>query len=442
MKYWFFAALLANVVFLLWEFHYGAFDQAESPNAVPENAEKQILTVSEAAGRSTSLAELEAQTVESAENLAGLQEQQPARPEEPHVPPAGGETATLSVQPEIVSQAAIPAETPEVSANAADAKQETGTAAESAAPSAISAEKEQATTAPVLPSTSEVSEAAGQPSATPAEQQPINAPAEPAAPEEKETAAVTVSPAIPEAIDIPPQAPAAQTEQAETKREGETAVSSESATPQTELSAAENPAPAIPEQTPIAAQPQTAPAPVEVNSADSAAQQPPVVPEAPKPEVLKTECYTAGPVEDAAALEALLNRYRPQLKDVGFSASEKRKNNTYLVYYPAAATLEQSIAAAEMLRSHYGISDLLVFREGDLKGMISLGVFSNEQRAKTAQSQFEAKGVHAEIRPRFPLEVHYAVRMSWNEPQAETAQQLADALKSRYRARRATSACK
>lgn len=433
MKYWFFAALLANVVFLLWEFHYGAFDH-ESPNAAQENEEQQILTVSEA-NRLTP-PDAPASTA-PAESLAGLQAQYEALPEDPQTPTTGESalTAAAPAQSDVGAQKTVPAETEEAAHDITVVKKEINAVAESSAPPAITAEKEQTAAPPIskTPETADVSVQA-QAQAVPTQQHATNASAEsalaPAMPDEKKETEATASSTLPEAAKIPAQAQPVQTEQvaAQTQSSGELAAPpSESVMPQATSPAAEKPAavPANSEQT------QTASTTAAENSADNAPQQPPTVQELPKPEVLKTACYSAGPVENTAAFEALLNHYRPQLKEVEFAATEKRKNNTYLVYHPAAATIEQSIATAEMLRSNYGISDLLVFREGELKGMISLGVFSNEQRAKTAQSQFEAKGVHAEIRPRYPLEVHYSVRMRWNEQQAEAAQQLSNALKKR-----------
>lgn len=312
MRYWFFAAVLANVLLLLWEFHYGAFDAIETPDASIDGGEKQILLLSE----------IDA----GAMRLPGPEESVPL--------------------PNMLAEAGMPIA--EQLAEPVTLERDLRTAA--------AGEKKLLPVSSAVPSTV----ATAQP-----EKMPIEAS---------------------QTTEVPAQTQSVQTEQ--------TAV----------------------------------------------AQQPPAPP--PKPEIVRTACYTVGLVGNTDVLEALLGRYRSQLAGLEHSTTKKRKNDSYLVYYPGTKTLEEALATAETLRSKYGINDLLVYRKGDLQGVLSLGVFSNEQRAKTAQSQLAAKGLRAEIRPRYPLEDYYSLRLRWNEQQAGAAQQLSDALKSRFAARRAASGCK
>jgi hypothetical protein len=160
-----------------------------------------------------------------------------------------------------------------------------------------------------------------------------------------------------------------------------------------------------------------------------------------KSAVMHSSCYALGIVKNVEALNAVLDRYRSQLDTVQLSSREKRKNDSYLVYYPGGASMEESIATAEMLRSEHGVSDLLVYRSGEMKGAISLGIYSNEQRAKAAQTLLENKGVSAKIMPRYPLESSYAVRLRWNEQQEAAARKTAETLKRNYPATRKMASC-
>jgi hypothetical protein len=342
MKYWFFALLLANAIFFLWEFHGGALQPAETPAL--SGGEKQILLLRETVGLTSTQrpesARLSPETFASVMAISNslIQDKQ--------------QSLITDAETEAARQAAS-------ENNAAAAAEKTPPMPENirtTQPEQLVAKADEASAGPSTP--------------------PV------LAPENEATAeAVTEAPAT--QADTSGAAPAEQS----------------AAVPSVATAA-------LPEAVPL--------------------------PEAPKAEIMHTSCHAAGKVVNPDALKRLLDRYRPQLTELELSSREKRKNDSYLVYYPPGATLEESIATAEMLRNDYGVSDLLVFRNGELKGAISLGVFSNEQRARLAQSQFEKKGVHAKIMPRYPLEKNYYVRTRWSEQQTAAAKQLSSALKQNY----------
>lgn len=155
-----------------------------------------------------------------------------------------------------------------------------------------------------------------------------------------------------------------------------------------------------------------------------------------KPDNVMTACYTAGSIKNVATLNALLRQFRPQLTELAMpspgEARKAKKNNTYTVYYPAPPSMEESLATAAILKNNHGIKDLHIFRDGEMKGAISLGVYSNERNALAAKSQFEQKGLQVQIKPRFPVENDYKVRMRWTKQQENTAEQLVDALSGTY----------
>ncbi|NOQ76365.1 MAG: hypothetical protein GQ475_00960 [Methylococcaceae bacterium] len=63
-----------------------------------------------------------------------------------------------------------------------------------------------------------------------------------------------------------------------------------------------------------------------------------------------------------------------------------------------------------------GISDFWLFRKGELKGAISLGLFAKETRALALQNKFSKTGLNVEIMPRYKTEtVWYAKILSGTE---------------------------
>jgi hypothetical protein len=169
---------------------------------------------------------------------------------------------------------------------------------------------------------------------------------------------------------------------------------------------------------------------------EAATQEPPPSPPVPNElgKVL-TACYMAGPANSIEALNALLRQFRPQLTELAMSpaqAEKTRKRNRFVVYYPAPPSMEASFAAAANLKNTYGIKDLQVIRDGEMKGAIVLGVFSSQRNAESAKSTFEQQGLQVGIKPRFPAENTYKVRMRWTAQQEPVAEQLVDALTQNY----------
>ncbi|PKM11948.1 MAG: hypothetical protein CVV13_07195 [Gammaproteobacteria bacterium HGW-Gammaproteobacteria-3] len=111
-------------------------------------------------------------------------------------------------------------------------------------------------------------------------------------------------------------------------------------------------------------------------------------------------CYQAGPF----ANNALLKQWRRQTgiaeKFIKPVQQEEPEVTGYLVYYPAPENFEQALANVDMLKKK-GVSDLWLFRKGDFKGEISLGLFKNKQRAEMLQQQFSDKAIQVLVRPRF-----------------------------------------
>lgn len=169
---------------------------------------------------------------------------------------------------------------------------------------------------------------------------------------------------------------------------------------------------------------------------DSSAKEIPPPPQiSHKQDNVLTACYMSGPVKHVETLTTLLREFRPQLTELVMSPAQdrkKRNHNSYVVYYPAPASMEASFLTAANLKNNHGIKDLYVINDGEIKGAISLGVFSNEKNAESAKSKFEQKGLQVRIKPRFPIENTYKVRMRWTAQQERIAEQLVDALSQSY----------
>ncbi|WP_031431562.1 hypothetical protein [Methylomicrobium agile] len=162
------------------------------------------------------------------------------------------------------------------------------------------------------------------------------------------------------------------------------------------------------------------------------------------PDKVLTACYMAGPANSLGALNALLGQFRPQLTELAMApapAEKAHKHNRFVVYYPAPPSLEESFLAATTLKNTYGIKDLQVIRDGEMKGAISLGVFSSQRNAESAKSRFEQQGLQVQIKPRFPTENAYKVRMRWTSQQEPIAEQLVDALTRSYPDTRRIGSC-
>lgn len=171
------------------------------------------------------------------------------------------------------------------------------------------------------------------------------------------------------------------------------------------------------------------------------APQPPQVPQ--QANTLST-CFTTGPVENPQDLSALIARFRPQLTEVillSNSSKKSRNRISYLVYTPASSTMEQSQAIADILKKSYGVEDLNIIRDGELKGAISLGVFNNQQNAILARQRLEKKGVKAEVKPRLPVGTAYTIKMRWSDQQDNAALQFTDALSQNYPEFKRTASC-
>lgn len=111
-------------------------------------------------------------------------------------------------------------------------------------------------------------------------------------------------------------------------------------------------------------------------------------------------CVEVGPFSD----QKLLNEWRRQLSAVNaqlrIQARPGQVVGDYLVYQPAAETPEQADADLKMLKSQ-GFADVWKMTKGEGKDGMALGVFKKEEKAVAMKEQLRAKGIDAEVMPRY-----------------------------------------
>lgn len=113
-------------------------------------------------------------------------------------------------------------------------------------------------------------------------------------------------------------------------------------------------------------------------------------------------CYEAGPFANGNAYQLWKRELNAPKEAIKSLSRDGEVASDYLVYYPAAETRELAEANLKMIKDK-GVNDLWLLTKGKDNGLISLGVFKNEGRALALKSQMLAKGIQAEVKPRYTL---------------------------------------
>lgn len=119
-----------------------------------------------------------------------------------------------------------------------------------------------------------------------------------------------------------------------------------------------------------------------------------------KNKVESSMCYEAGPFDTMRQFYSWRKQTGINSASIKSVSREEQKISDYMVYLPAGETYEQSLENIELLKQK-GITDYWLFRKGEVKGDISLGVFSSEIRAETYKKQLATKNLDALIKPRY-----------------------------------------
>lgn len=114
-------------------------------------------------------------------------------------------------------------------------------------------------------------------------------------------------------------------------------------------------------------------------------------------------CYQVGPFNDATELKKWQTLNKLELAPIHVFKKDLQVVSGYLVYYPAMEYFSESKKNVAMLRKK-GITDLWLFRKGELKGVISLGLFVQKNRAISLQKKLVNKGISVDIMRRYRKE--------------------------------------
>jgi len=127
----------------------------------------------------------------------------------------------------------------------------------------------------------------------------------------------------------------------------------------------------------------------------------------------KPFCYQVGPFLNEVLLDVWIANNEIDVNSLTKVNEMKKKITGFLVYYPQADTYEQSKKNTRMLENK-GFTDFWMFRKGELKGNISLGLFVEERRATALRNKLLTAGVNVKIMPRYRMESMWYVNILSN----------------------------
>lgn len=162
-----------------------------------------------------------------------------------------------------------------------------------------------------------------------------------------------------------------------------------------ENTAATEPEKKPPEQNPTLAEQDKV---VTEENLQSKKQQTPV--QSPALPPIKLSCFEIGPFQNQKQAELWLKEHEI---DGEFVNKSVKTPSSYLVYLPAPDDFAIAKNNEKMLREK-GIVDLWLFRQGPMKGAISLGLFVKKQRAEKLKNQLLEKGIQVSLEARFKEE--------------------------------------
>lgn len=131
-------------------------------------------------------------------------------------------------------------------------------------------------------------------------------------------------------------------------------------------------------------------------------------------ESLETKlCFQVGPFKDRDTIKTW-NQNNSIEGDFEIVEEDRQVVDKYLVYFPAAEGFQQSKTNAQQFKKQ-GINDLWLFRKGELKGVISFGLFVEESRALNLQKKMMSMSINAQIKQRYKTDFIYFLRVETEE---------------------------
>jgi len=134
-------------------------------------------------------------------------------------------------------------------------------------------------------------------------------------------------------------------------------------------------------------------------------------------------CYLAGPFSNQSSYRKWLKNLRMDPKNVTLTSKDDLTIDGYIVFYPAAETMEKAQENIKMLKAK-GVDDVWLFDSGEQKAEIALGSFNDEDRAMLMKKEMLAKGIAAEVKPKFKSKIQHYVGLKGDNKLLETIQDL------------------
>lgn len=132
-----------------------------------------------------------------------------------------------------------------------------------------------------------------------------------------------------------------------------------------------------------------------------------------QPLVVK-RCYKLGPFPNLEMPRAIVDGLDPQPLWYEIDSSSVEVQSGFWVLYPPGESLEDSKVNLEMLRSR-GLKDVWLFKDGELRGAISLGLFNAKGRAEKLLRSLKKRSIEAELRPWISQTQQYWLRVLWKD---------------------------
>lgn len=132
-------------------------------------------------------------------------------------------------------------------------------------------------------------------------------------------------------------------------------------------------------------------------------------------------CYKVGPFKDNDKLDEWSKVNKINKGSLQPFSNYSKNDMRYLVYYPASTDYETSKQNVQIFID-MGITDYWLFKSGDFKGAISLGLFDKAVDALALKENFFNRGVNVELRESYSNASEFFARvLSIDENFKETA---------------------
>lgn len=132
-------------------------------------------------------------------------------------------------------------------------------------------------------------------------------------------------------------------------------------------------------------------------------------------------CHEIGPFGDAEMLQAGTAEVAALADHAESFRIGKKIPRGYVILYPAAETFEQSLDNYQRLKKQ-GYSDLWLFRKTAWRGAVSMGIYSNETRAKRIAQRLIDKGMNVRIKPTYKSVQQHFLRVTTEKSRVQALQ--------------------